>query len=115
MGNTPISRAYFSGFVVYPAAQERANLMLNALQNLGSMAATAFTCRTTERLEGPPISIQGRNESRADGLMFPMLDAIEESPGTLVELVRLRRMRHRYILARVVSRSFDRVLLLWEL
>jgi hypothetical protein len=34
--------------------------------------------------------------------MFPMLDAIEESTGTLLDLVCLRRMRDCYVIARVV-------------
>jgi hypothetical protein len=34
--------------------------------------------------------------------MFPMLDAIEESTGTLLDLVRLCRMRDCYVTARVV-------------
>lgn len=42
------------------------------------------------------------DESSARGLMFPMLGAIKESTGTLAELVRLRRMRDCYVIARVV-------------
>jgi hypothetical protein len=34
--------------------------------------------------------------------MFPMLDAIEESTGSLLELVRTRRIRDCYVIARVI-------------
>lgn len=34
--------------------------------------------------------------------MFPMLDAIEESTGTLLDLVRLHRMRDCYVIARAI-------------
>ena len=42
------------------------------------------------------------DDSRSHSLMFPMLDALEESTGTLLDLVRLRRMRDCYVIARVV-------------
>lgn len=45
---------------------------------------------------------KSRNESRSHSLMFPMLDAIEESTGTLLDLVRLRRLRDCYVIARVI-------------
>jgi Family of unknown function (DUF5677) len=45
------------------------------------------------------------NGSGSHRLMFPMLDAIQESTGTLLDLVRLRRMRDCYVIARVIDET----------
>ena len=40
--------------------------------------------------------------TQCQNLLFPMLDAIEESTGTLERLIRIPRMRDSYVIARVV-------------